>query len=508
MNQLTVLQLLGVLNRHRFKAFIVWFLVMLVFLAAFLVWPRKYSSEGKVYVQLGRIATEISPTTGSQSISVQDTRESEVLSVVEIIRSRGVTEAVVDEVGAKRILASPLDKFIPKISLPKFSSSSKGGLSAKEYKRLKQRERAAKKLEKAISISSQKKTSVISVYAEASSSVLAREVVESILKHTRRVHLAVHAVDDSTRFFDEQFVEQERKVVEAVQSLAGFRNENKVLSIGAARETLQQIVTKIDNGILDAEVEVSQLAKRLASLRKGIRGTDKMMAMPTSNVESKSFEDSKALVFRLEAERERLVATYNSIHPEVKRIDDQLAKVRRSLKSLSSGRTESEMTSNPVYENLQTDLVRAEANYAGAAARLTQLLAKRASNESQLAKMNEAEVQADQLQRDVTIARKELEIYSERRGEATAMSIMDKQGISDIVVVQKPTLSVKHVSPKGALVMPLGAMFGLFAAVAATLYFERNHLSPTLDESEIEQVLDLPVLVTLPRVYSSRNMVN
>ena len=111
MNQLTVLQLLGVLNRHRFKAFIVWFLVMLVFLAAFLVWPRKYSSEGKVYVQLGRIATEISPTTGSQSISVQDTRESEVLSVVEIIRSRGVTEAVVDEVGAKRILASPLDKF-------------------------------------------------------------------------------------------------------------------------------------------------------------------------------------------------------------------------------------------------------------------------------------------------------------------------------------------------------------------------------------------------------------
>ena len=119
---------------------------MLVFLAAFLVWPRKYSSEGKVYVQLGRIATEISPTTGSQSISVQDTRESEVLSVVEIIRSRGVTEAVVDEVGAKRILASPLDKFIPKISLPKFSSSSKDGLSAKEYKRLKQRERAAKKL--------------------------------------------------------------------------------------------------------------------------------------------------------------------------------------------------------------------------------------------------------------------------------------------------------------------------------------------------------------------------
>jgi len=513
MNQMTVLQLLSVLNRHRFKAFFVWLLVMLVSLAAFLVWPREYSSEGKVYVQLGRIATEISPTSGSTSISVQDTRESEVLSVVEIIGSRGVTEAVVDEVGADRILEGPLDALIPEISLPTlslpgFGSSSENEISAEEYKRLKQRERASKKLEQSIVIHSQKRTSVISVYAEASSAVLAREIVESILKHPRRVHLKVHAVDGSTLFFDEQFVEQEGKVVEAVETLAEFRNSNKVLSVGAARDTLQQIVTKLDNETLDAEVDVSQLTERLTSLRRGIGATDKIMAMPTSNVESKSFEDSKHLVFTLEAERERLVATYNSIHPEVQRIDDQLKKVRRSLKSMSKGRVESEMTSNPVYENLQTDLVRTEADYAGAVARLAQLKAKRLSSETELARMNDAEVKADQLQRDVDIARQELGIYSERRGEAKAMSIMDQRGISDIVIVQEPTLNVKHVSPKGGLVLPLGAIIGLFAAVAATLYFERNHLSPTLDEGEIEQVLDLPVLVTLPRVYSSRNMVN
>ena len=513
MNQLTVLQLLSVLNRHRFKAFAVWFLVMVMFLVAFLVWPRTFSSEGKIYVQLGRIATEISPTSGSTSISVQDTRESEVLSVVEIIKSRGVIEAVVDEIGVERILAGPLDAWLPKISLPSWSGTSSnrtsdGELSSEEYKRLKRRERASKKLEKSVVTHSQKKTSVISIYAESSSAVLAREIVQSILEHARRVHLKVHAVDGSTLFFDEQFVEQENKVVEAVQSLADFRNEYKVLSIGAARDTLQNIVSKIDNESLDAEVDVSQLAKRLESLRKGIGSTDKMMAMPTSNVESKSFEDSKHLVFRLEAERERLVSTYNPIHPEVKQIDDQLKKVRRSLKALSTGRTESEMASNPVYENLQTDLVRTEADYAGAAARLAQLEAKRAANESQLTKMNQASVKADQLQRDVNIARQELEIYSERRGEAQAMSIMDKRGISDIVIVQSPTLNVKHVSPKGALVMPLGAMVGLIAALAATLYFERHHLNPTPDESEIEQVLDLPVLVSLPRVYSSRNMVN
>ncbi len=509
-NQLTVAQLLSALNRHRFKAFLVWSLIMLMVTIGFLIWPRKFASEGKLYVQVGRIATGISPAGGSASISVQDTRETEVRSVVEIISSRAVIEAVVDDIGADRILESPLDAWIPDISLPipDFSRSSNGKLAAEEYKRLKKRELAAKELEDAVKIQAQKKTSVISVFARAISADLAREIVDKMFEHTLKVHLKVHAVDGSTLFFDEQFVEQENKVVRAVKNLADFRNDYKVLSIGAARENLQQIVSKLENQILDTEVEVSQMEKRLDSLRVGMESTDKQLATPTSNVESKAFEDSKHLVFQLEAERERLVSTYSSIHPEVTRIDSQLKKVRQSLKSMSNGRTESALTSNPVYEDLKVDLVRTEADYAGAIARLAKLRKKKTARDAELEDMNEAEVYSDQLQRDVDIARQELGIYSQRRGEAKAMSIMDKRGISDIVVFQEPTMNVKHISPKGSLVLPLGAMMGLLAAIASVLFFERNHLSPALNENEIEQVLELPVLVTLPRVYSSRNMVN
>ena len=510
-NQLTVAQLLSALNRHRFKAFMVWSLVMMFVVVAFLIWPRQYASEGKLYVQLGRIASGISPSGGSSaSISVQDTRENEVLSVVEIINSRAVKESVVDEIGAERILESSLDDWLPSVSLPipSFSRSEESELAAEEYKRLKLREEAAKALDEAVTIHAQKKTSVISIYARASSADLAREIVSSMCEHTRRMHLKIHAVDGSTLFFDEQFVEQENKVVTAVKNLAEFRNDYKVLSIGAARGTLQQIISKLENEVLDAEIEVTQLAKRLDSLKEGMKSTDKQLAMPTSNMESKSFEDSKHTVFQLEAERERLVSTYSLIHPEVTRIDNQLKKVRQSLKSLSKGRTESAMTSNPVYEDLKIELVRAEADYAGAVARLAHLEKKQVGREVELLKMNKAEVSADQLQRDVDIARQELAIYSQRRGEAKAMSIMDKRGISDIVVAQEPTLNVKHISPKGSLILPLGAMMGFVTAIAAALFFERNHLSPTLNESEIEQVLELPVLVTLPRVYSSRNMVN
>ena len=67
---------------------------------------------------------------------------------------------------------------------------------------------------------------------------------------------------------------------------------------------------------------------------------------------------------------------------------------------------------------------------------------------------------------------------------------------------------VKHVSPKGSLIIPFGFLCGLLAGLAVALFFDRNRLNTDLNEVEIEQVLNLPVLVTLPRVYSSRNMVN
>ena len=54
----------------------------------------------------------------------------------------------------------------------------------------------------------------------------------------------------------------------------------------------------------------------------------------------------------------------------------------------------------------------------------------------------------------------------------------------------------------------MGFLCGLLAALGASLFLDRNHLSATLNESDVEQALDLPVLVTLPRVYSSRHMVN
>jgi uncharacterized protein involved in exopolysaccharide biosynthesis len=510
--QLTLSQLFGAVYRHRYKSLLSFLVVMILVVAAFVLLPRKYGSEGKLYVRLGRNHSTLSPATGSASVSIQDTRETEIRSVVEIITSRAVLEAVVDEIGAEAILENPMDEWMPDLSISRLLPVSKNdggvGLSSEEYAMLRDREKAAKALATSIDVHAEKNTSVISIYAKSHSAELAQRIVNTVIDYTRDVHLKIHSADVSAVFFDDQFETQERTLVEAVKKQAEFRNQRKVLSVGAERATLQEIVSRLENDILGAEVDVARTQESLKQLQKMMASTEAQIAVPTTGVERLSYEDSRTEVFKLETERARLVSTYSELHPLVQQIDQQLIQARKTLESMVDNRTESAMMSNPVYEAVRVDLVRAETQYAGALARLNSLQQKQVVTQERLLELNDADVRADQLQRDIDVARQYLDNYTRKRGEAIAMTMLDASKISDIVVAQAATLGLKHISPRGSMILPLGLLIGMLAAVATSLFCERNHLSPSLNEGDVEQIIGLPVLVTLPRVYSSRNMVN
>lgn len=509
--QLTISQIMSALSRHRVRALIAGSIVMVLVIGLFIITPRKYGSEGKLYVQLGRNNSAISPTSGSASISIQDTRETEIRSVVEIIGSRAVLEAVVDEIGAEKILASPLDKWIPSISLPNLGSgqgSSDDEMTPEEYNALRDKERATVALESSLTVYAEKKTSVISIYIKANSPKLAQNIVDRIIYHTRAVHLKVHAAEGSAVFFDDQFAAQEKAVADAVKKLANFRNQHNILSIDAERDTLQGLISTIENEILMEEVNVAKTAEGLKKLQHLMASTEAQIAVPTTGVERLSYEDSRTEVFRLETERDRLIATYSEIHPQVVTIDKQLEKVKKSLEEMVDNRTESAMVSNPVYESVKVDLIRAETEHTASAARLQSLQDKQDAYMKKLNEINRATIEADQLQRNVDVARQYLANSTQKRGEALAMSSLDAREISDIVIAQDATLILKHISPRGSIFLPLGLMLSMLTALAVALYSERNHLSPSLTEDNMEQILQLPVLVSLPRVYSVRNMVN
>ena len=324
---------------------------------------------------------------------------------------------------------------------------------------------------------------------------------------TREKHVEVHAVEGSHIFFSDNFEEKQNQLVHAEKNLKQFRNENKFLSIQGARATQQSVINKLELELIDAESNYRQAQKRLEEIQKQMSKIDRLVAVPTSGVEKLSTEDSRTELFKLEAELKRLEKTLSRGHPRLKALKSTVASLRSEFREMPAERTESAMKINPVYEKVKVSLVGAMADATAFRERHELLVAKCEEANSRLRLLNEKEIEAGKLQRDMDVAQQEMAIYMRKRTESAVIDQLNKQWVSDIVIAQPANLMVKQVSPKGSVFAPLGAVFACFCAIGTALYFEKDLLSGHLSEEELEQILEIPILVSLPTVSSQRNMV-
>lgn len=526
-SQLTIGQLLAAFNRHKKKCMFVFLITMSSIIAFWLLAPRKYGSEGRVFVQLGRANTGIEYIKGAMPISIQNARETEVRSVMELIKSHDViSQAVLDpEITTEAVLHSPFDFITDSIKLPAFlkskGSSGDSDMTAEQRELAIDVQKAVKKISQNLKVSMEKNTSVISVYVTAQSPSLAKKIVDKIMHYTAKVHVKVHQREGTAQFFKLEFDNQKKKVKQAEVALKNYRNglrtsteDNQTvdqrvgkpfLSIGGARSTMQMIIDKIEHELIDIELNHRQAKERLVKLVDEMKETGKFVEVPTKGVERLSTESAREEIFRLKSEKAELVSKYKS-HPRIDIITNRLVEMEKDFESLPEDRTEMMSASNPAYEDISVAKSLAVANVEALEARLTLARSKYDNAIEELRELNQTEIVAEELKRELAIEQKYLDTFIEKYGDLSVINRLDEQMVSDIIVQQSGTLLPKHVSPKGSILIPLGFVLATMASLLTSLVFDRSKRLPK-DEEEVEDVLGLPVLITLPRVASRRAMV-
>ena len=161
-----------ILFRHKRKALA--FMVMVVSLVTLvtLLTPKVYRSQGKLLVKLGRENVGIDPTVTlgqSSTVSPPLSREDEINSLVEILRSRAVIEGVVKTLTPETILAN------------KSSSSSRTP-----------HEQAVLLLQEDLGVGAASKSNVLDVSFDHEDKELSRRVVHETV-HVNNAHQNVAA---------------------------------------------------------------------------------------------------------------------------------------------------------------------------------------------------------------------------------------------------------------------------------------------------------------------------
>lgn len=525
-SQLTIGQLLAALTRNKFRCALVFLFTLGTVVAYWLFAPKEYGSEGRMFVQLGRANTGIEYTEGSMPISIQNARETEVRSVMELIKSHEViAKTVMDpEITTEAVLESPFDFITDAIKLPSFSSGGGNGkseMTPEERSQALDVQKAVKTVSQNLDVSMEKNTTVISVYVKAQNPSLAQKIVDKLMHYTREVHVEVHQRAGTAEFYKLEFDSQKEKVKEAEVALKNYRNgirqveENgeiveklvgkPFLSIGGARNTMQLLLDKIENELLDVELNHEQAKEQLSNLIDEMEKTGKFVEVPTTGMERLSTESAREEIFRLKSERAELISKYKS-HPRIDIINNRLDRIENDFENLPEDRTELMSASNPAYEDLSVQKSLVAANVKALEARLELAQAKYDSTMADLQELNRTELVAEELKRNVAIEQRYLDTFIEKYGDLSVINRLDEKKVSDITIQQTATLLPKHASPKGSILIPLGLVLATVLSILTALVSDQPG-KLAHNEEEVEEILDLPVLITLPRVANRRAMV-
>ncbi|MEQ8790490.1 MAG: GumC family protein [Pirellulaceae bacterium] len=494
---LSPMDLARALIRHKGKAFLFFLLVMSGAVAAILLMQPRYMSEAKLFVRLGRESVTLDPTaTTGQTVSISESREVEINSIIEILRSRAVAEKVVEKLTPERILGGkPSTAAVTTVSLPADAAPSVTSVS-----KAKLQEDAVTEVDDSLQVYAPKRTTVISLAYEADSPELAQLVTNTVIEVYLSEHARIHRTAGSHDFFVEQEKLLREKLDRANADLRDAKNETGLGSIEGRRETLQAMLGSIESQIATTEGEVA--AARAKSTRLDETVTllpQRMNVQEVTGIANAAADRMREILYQLELEERDLRSKYTDDHPQVVAKRQQLEEARRIHSDQAPERKENTNAVNPNRQQLEFQLLAEQAVSASLLAKLDELKTQRDLVLDELKSLNHAEIKIHDLERESQLLDANYRSYAEKLEQARIDDALEQVRISNVNVVQEASYMADPVKPQKALILALGLAVAMFGTL--TIALSADYLDPSLRSSdEVEEQLELPVLVSVPRV--------
>lgn len=438
--------------------------------------PRQYESEGKLYVQVGRgIVSEDRVSAAESNVSVVETRNSEVNSVIDIISSRGLAERIVDKIGVDRITES--SSFLSAY-IPSFAESK--ALTEDELKM--NREQAIRFFMSNLFVHNPREAVTISVTCRLGSPELSQEVVRLLMEEYLQSHVAAHQTQGSFDFFDREYQSQKQKVEDIGGEIRDFKSEIGVMDIALRQRALQNQISQIEQGLVDASSDLASGEARIVELQQLIKNTpENIDAERTDGISNDASDRMREALFRVEIEYQTLLAKYTHDHLAVQRKREELDELRIIFEKQQAARSHTTTTKNPTRDSLQLDLMRAEADLRGQLARVDSYREEYRSAMADLTELNAQEVRLRELERALSLATQNLETYATKREESRMNLALDSEKISNVKVVQDATYVFKPKTPRFGRTAALGMILALTVGFAGVLI--HHHLDPIYEEA-------------------------
>jgi polysaccharide biosynthesis protein PslE len=238
---------LASLSRHRWKVLTFSAVVLGCAIVMGSVWPKTYRSEAKLYVRLGRenMGLDATASLGHEISGIQISREEELNTVVELLKSHSLLEKVVDAVGPDTIL-NPTNAPAT-ASQPSMLGKWAHWLSSDTS--LTPRERAILALRKQLEMQNVRKTDVILVAHEGPNAAASQRIVSNLVTLYLDEHVRMSRSPHEHAFLAEQAASIKSQLIQRENELRTFKDQTGLASPAEQRLTLVNQIGRLEDDL-------------------------------------------------------------------------------------------------------------------------------------------------------------------------------------------------------------------------------------------------------------------
>ncbi len=439
-----------------------------------LLMPKEYRSEMEILVQNTRGAEQITPDRNTGTVTINDVTEEQINSEIELLRSRGLANVVVD---------------------PQWNSRQ---VSALSYAQLKAHDKAVAEFEKHLSAELVRKSNIIHLTYTASDPHQATEYMTRLLTAFLAKQREIAQPPGTADFFASEAERYKHELDDAQQKLTAFQQKQQIVSVPDTEQSIDGQVNAAEAELRSTDAQISEVTRKLGTQTRQLKGISARQTTVERTVPNEySIEQLNTMLAELENKRTTLLTKFTENDRLVQEVNKQIADTKASLANAQHMTSQEQSTDvNPVWQAVTGSIIENEADRQALRARHDALVQQIAGLRGNLSDVEGSTVEYTTLRQQVTDLENNYQLYTQKRDEARIADQMNANRLLNVSIAQSPTFTISPFRPKPMVDMVLGGFTAVILA-SFVVFFAEMGRSTIASSNELERVSQFPVLAVV-----------
>ncbi|MDP9052693.1 MAG: Wzz/FepE/Etk N-terminal domain-containing protein [Acidobacteriota bacterium] len=459
-------ELRSIFRRRRRQIVITFLLTLGIIALATWLAPEKYQAHMKILVRNQRASIIVTNGVEAQLSQPNEVSETEINTEIELLSSYDLLRQVVTASGLANEKGEP-------------------NVTPAEAQRLAV-ERAVVKLQRDLKISPARKTDVIEVIYTSENPRKAVEVLRQLTSSYLEYHLRVHGSPGTRDFFLQEASRYQNDLKEIESKLTNFRLKNDIVLFQDQKSEIMKQAEDANSALLAADAAIRDYAGKIADEHaKAGQVPSRMITLTRTLTNQNSVERFGSMLLELQNRRTQLLAKFRPDDRTVQEVSQEITDTQTALdKAKAETGSEQATDINPIRQNLELDLAKNEAEYAGLLARRKELASQSAAYRIQLYKLANSTTGYDDLSRTQKEAEENYLLYARKAEEARIADSLDQHKISNVAIAETPVEPTSPSEPNRPRNLALGTLLAGFLSLG--IAFCAEYLSQPFFDVQID----------------------